>query len=140
MCLDVVVLSSLSFLCIYGCATIRLVLVRVVVSLLVDMPQSSPCAGAVVLVLVRFSKINRMTEFLSCSLKTRLLMIINTIQVGCSPHDSSKKQTRKTYRESATVACSPIGPLTNHQTTLNFVVNFRVLASISRVFSPWTIS
>ena len=52
-----------------------LVLGHVVVFLLVGMPQSSPCARATVLVLVRFFKINWMTGFLPRSFKTMLLMI-----------------------------------------------------------------
>jgi hypothetical protein len=40
----------LSFWCIYGCAIVCLVLGRVVVFSLVDMPQSSPYVGATVLI------------------------------------------------------------------------------------------
>jgi hypothetical protein len=79
-----------SFWCIYGCATIYRC-GRVVVFLLVNMPQSSPCVWCTVLVLVQFSKINQTTRFLARSLQTRLLMIINTIQVGCSPPVTVKK-------------------------------------------------
>jgi hypothetical protein len=70
---------------------IALVLEHVVAFIISGYARIALVLGANVLVLLWFSKINRMTGFLSYSLKMRLLMIINTIEVGCSPPVKVKK-------------------------------------------------